>query len=90
MYVPTADLLVQGRQKLLDGGAAVETDHLVRAVQEVHRDGMGERVVVRVLQQDRQDFHPRWLDLPAAVLQRPFQSTLAVSRVLSAFRSEKF
>lgn len=85
--VPAADLLVQRGQELLDGRAAVEADHLVGAVEEVDGYGVGQRVVVRVLQEDREDLHARGLDLAAAVLQGALQGSLAVRPVLAALRS---
>ena len=88
VYVPAADLLVERGQKLLNGGAAVEADHLVRAVEEVHGYRVRQRVVVRILQQDRKDLHARGLHLATAVLKCPLERPLAVGRVLAAFRSE--
>lgn len=89
MHVPAADLLVEGGEKLLDGGAAVETYDLICAVEEVYRYRVRQRVMVGVLQKNREDLHARGLHLATTVLESSLQRSLAVSCVLAALRSGK-
>lgn len=86
MNVSATDLLIQGVQELLYRGAAIEAHDLIRAVEKMHRYGMRQRMVVRILHQYRQHLHPRWFHFSTTVLQRSLQSSLAVSRVLATFR----
>jgi len=57
--------------------------HLVGVVHEVHGDAEGQRVVVRVPQQDGHDLHARRLGLALPVVQRALQRPLAVHGVLA-------
>ena len=55
---PAADVQVESLEELRDGGGSVKADHVVGAVEHVDGHGVGEGVMVRVLQEDRENFHP--------------------------------
>lgn len=55
--------------------------NLVGAVEEVHRNGMRQRVMIRILQENRKDFHPRGFSLSWSVLECPLQGALTIRSV---------
>lgn len=65
-----------------------EETNLVGAVHEMNGDAEGQRVVVRVPQQNGDDLHTRRSGLPLAVPERPLHRPLAVHGVLAHLAPE--
>ena len=57
--------------------------NLVGAVEEVDRNGMRQRVMIRILEENRKDFHPRRFCLSWSILQCPLQGALTIRSVFS-------
>lgn len=61
--------------------------HLVSSVDEMDGYGMGEGMMVGVLQQNRQYFHPWRLGFPTPMFKCSLKCTLTVGGILSSFTS---
>ena len=84
----TADVEVERLQELADGGGAVEADHVVGPVHHVDGHGVGEGVVVGVLQQDGQNLHAGGLGYAGPVLNAFLQGIGTVGGILPCLGSE--
>ena len=88
LNAPTSNVSIEGGQELGNGGGAVKPHHMVGAIEHVDRDGVGQRMVVRVLEQDGEHFHPGWLGAPCSVPDTLLQRSLAVGSVLARLSPE--
>ena len=84
----TADVEVERLQELADGGGAVEAHHVVGPVHHVDGHGVGEGVVVGVLQQDGQNLHAGGLGYAGPVLNAFLQGIGTVGGILPCLGSE--
>ena len=78
----------EGREQLSNRGRAVEAHHVVGPVQHVDWHGVGEGVVVRVLQEDGENLHAGRFCKAGPVLNTFLQGVGTVGGILACLRSE--